>query len=1112
MRDALAVVVDALVGALPRDCHDAELLADALWLAAASFDPAAGRDGTPPEPEGATADTAPRPPGEAPAQEERTPHTTADDPEDPDDALDPDAPQRHGPHGPYSLYENLPGQFDAPHDAPVTVAAGRALPQAVELGRSLRPFMRRFPHGRRVGLDLAATIDSYTRDGELLPVVGPLPEPWFDVLLIVDTHLSMEVWQGAVQEFAALLENSGAFRQVQRWHLSTEPYPDVTDALGRVVNSRSVAAPDGRRLVLVVSDCAAPAWYGRRVWQLLRALAGHCSLSIANPLPSRLWHRTALDLPAVRVRSRLPGTRNTALAVTVPPHLRFVLPEGTPYVAVPTLTLTAHSLNRWAQGLVRGSPEGYEAVLVTPFGAPPNPFGAPEGPFGDDGPDEPHTRADRPGPRRGGASPAEVFLRTASPAAVRLAGLCSAFRRLSLPLIQLIRQQVVPEATTSDVAELLMSNVLDISAAGGEPQVITFRDAARAPLARAAGRHDAWLLLDALSGYIAQRVRLPGQGLNAIAALDKDELPEALRPFAYASEELMAALRAGAPTDRPGSPSGQGGAGPRGPRPFLPDPRRAAALLIGTSAHDEPGEDDLAASELHELAALLTSPDGWNLPPDRCVRLFDADAEDVIRTARELAASVDEALLIWYVGHGPAWRPQTGAWVVGPGDEVVHPRQLLGVLPVDHLVVVEDCCLVSLGVRPTATDGPHGGVTWLTLGHSHGLDAGEVRPTRDVLRQIAEGVPAEPALLTADRLAEAAARTAPVPWSVRTVVRNHPDDTVPALARNRAAAPRPGRGAQDASVARTLARVRAELGLDEAGDEPAAVVEQVLDAFLRLLADRVRRPRRDRRPAEHATGGTFRAELTAFLKDSGVEAWTAPDSLLLCQAQAHGGAAVPVVVLNFGDASRWDRQHPVEKWVPPAWWTTCSLLVVLDRRWDAPRRTLAERVGVTRREGVGVVTLHFPGAPPIPAWPKPPGDALAEQVAGAVGAFCAPGAGRASRIYDELLSAVGSVPRGLSDPQLLSVEPDLGALRLSPHGDGSGTVDVAVTLEVAGLVPPRRLASLRAAVTILSGSEEDSYVFVAVLLPVVLRFGWHAPHQGEATVELQWVEVVGDAV
>ncbi|MGW6860255.1 SAV_2336 N-terminal domain-related protein [Streptomyces xanthophaeus] len=1090
MPDPLRKVLDALVGSLPADCHESALLADVLWLAASCAD-LPQEEGTP-LPQAAEAEVGAA--GAADGSEPVPVEQPADRHSRPDG---PDGRREVVHHGPYGLYENLPGEFEDAHDAPVVVAAGRALPQAVELGRALRPFMRRFPHGRRTGLDLAATIDSYTRDGELLPVVAPLPEPWFDVLLVIDTHLSMEVWQDAVQEFAQLLENCGAFRRVQRWHLSTEPHPDVTDARGRVVNSRSVTAPDERRLVLVVSDCAAPAWYGKEVWQLLRGWAGQCSVSIASPLPSRLWHRTGLDLPAVRVRSRLPGARNTALAVTVPPHLRSVLKEGTTYVPVPTFTLTAHSLDRWAQGLFRGSPEGYEAVLVTPFGAPDDPFAA--------GPDE---ETGSPVPWHQGVNPAEAFIRTGSYPAVRLGGLCSAFRRLSLPLIQLIRQEVVPEATNSDLAELLMSEVLDISASREDPRTITFRETARAPLARTAGRHDAWRVLDALSHHIAERVRLPGQGLNAIAALDTAELPNELRPFAYASAELVTALRAGAPPgptagpDVGGSEGVQGRASGEGVRLFLPDPLRSAAVLIGGGAADGAGEDAHAfGTALAELSSLLTSPEGWDLPDERCVRLAGAGAQRVRQALHAAAAMADDALLVWYVGHRPPRGGAADAWVLGETGETLLPDAVLAELDVAHLVVMEEGCSAKQSVRLAQTRRPRTGVTWLT--YEPAAEEGPPGLTTQVLRVIAEGVPGAPPLLTVEQLVQAAARSAPAGWSLRSTLLEHPDGAVPAFARNRAAAPLPARspsgataappggGASDASVTRLLAQVRADLRLEEAGAESAAAAEQVLEALLSCLSARIRNPRPDRTLLGSGGGGSFRAELVDFLAPYGVTVSDGPGfSILLHAQEIHDATAIPTEVLNLSDRSRWIRPHYAPDPSRSFLITPFALLLVLDGAAVPDGRTFAERVGVHRDADSCVVTLRFPGTPSAPFEPTSTPLEAPVGMAAAVAGFCAaqtaPGPRRWSPArygFEQALSPIA--PKPLSDHHIVAVRPDLTALQHPPPDGRDDEVSVPATVELAGLWPTERLTAARG-VAVLSTSESHAYSFVAVELAVVL--------------------------
>ncbi|KOU33656.1 hypothetical protein ADK53_18090 [Streptomyces sp. WM6373] len=1084
MPDPLRKVLDALVvvGVLPPDCNDPVLLADLLWLATSCVDlpEEAGVPGPQAaEPAGgpASASTPDGPeaePADAPSERDRPPDG---------------AHERHEVthHGPYGLYESLSDEPEgAVHDTPVVVAASRALPQSVELGRALRPFMRPFPNGRRTGLDLAATIDSYTRNDELLPVVRPLPERWFEVLLVIDTHLSMEVWQDAVQEFALLLENSGAFRRVQKWQLSTEPHPDVTDARGRVVNSRNVAAPDGRRMVLVVSDCAAPAWYGKEVWQLLRDWAGQCPVSVASPLPPRLWHRTGLDLPAVRVSGRVPGAPNTALTVTMPPHLRSVLGEGGTNVPIPTLTLTPHSLDRWAKGVFRCSPEGYEAVLVTPFGPPEDPFAT-----------GPEVDEDALAPWQQGSALAEAFIRTASLPAVRLGGLCSAFRRLSLPLIQLIRQEVVRDATNSDIAELLMSEMLDIGASRDDPRTITFRESARTPLARTAGRHDAWRVLDALSHHIAERVPLPGQGLNAIAALDTAAVPGALRPFAYASAELVAALRAGAPPGRvdPGGAGVQDDAAGEGVRLFLPDPLRSAAVLIGGGPADE---EDPAAHEipsvLAELSSLLTSPEGWDLPAERCVRLTGTGAVHVREALHEVAAMAPDVLLVWYVGHQDARAGGPGGWVLGPhGETLRRPDEVLAALGVAQLVVVEDGC--STG----PSSGPRPGTTWLACEPARG--DGPLALTSQLLRTIAEGIPGAPSLLTVAQLVRAV-QSAPGGRSPRLTLAAPTEDAVLALARNRAAAPpaapvssgaaAPPRRVTEPSVTRLLSRMREELRLAEAGVPSTAAAEQMLEALLGFLHTRIRNPRPDRTFPQGAEGGSFRAELVDFLAPYGVTVSEGPGfSALLRAPQTHDATVIPTEVLNLSDPSRWSRHYvtpdPSQSFVA----TPFALLLVLDSDPES-HGSLTERVGVRREADTCVVTLHFPGASPSPAGPPGAHGEPAPGVAEAVGAFCAQvcDAGVWSRRQEEFLSAVSLgriAPKELSEHHVLSARPDLANLRLPPHGTPGSRVSVPATLELAGLWPSARLEAATG-LTVRSTSEEDVYSFVSVELSVVLVF------------------------
>ncbi|MFF2046013.1 SAV_2336 N-terminal domain-related protein [Kitasatospora sp. NPDC058170] len=620
-RDSVSALVEALSSLLPPDT-DATALADALWLAAAPVAAGSGPERSP----GA------RPPAAEPAGPPQ-------DPAPKEGAGPPPAPAAAGTPeggGGVPLFENLPlPTGPVPDSRPVEVAAGRSLPHALELGRALRPFKRRHPRGARRSLDLDATLREYANGGELVPVLGPTPEPWFEVVLLVDTHPTMEVWRETVAEFTALLTGLGAFRRIRPLRLTVGPEPRLTDPRGRPVAGGRITAPGGRRLVIVLSDCTAPGWRRPEPWQLLRRWGASTPVVLLNPLPARLWGTTALDQPAVRVRHRTPSAHNTELSFDVPLMVRGLFGGEQGWVALPTVSLTPHSLRRWAAGVMRGAPAGYDAVLVPESGVLSSPFAAHAAPP----PDASQRTA--------------AFLHTASPAAKRLAALGSPFSRLSLPLLQLIRQEAVPEATVSDLAEVMTSGLLNVRVTQDGPALLTYTGAARAALAPLLTRHDAWTVQDALTRYVATHRPRPGRALAAVAVEDTDDLPAELQPFALASQELLTVLDGGrrlraAAAGRSGA-DGSAAVVPVGPE--LPDPHRSAALLIGVSRSPSRPVLPGARPAVEGMHYLLTSPAGWNLPADRCWTLLDPTRREVLDTLERVCVQADDTVLVYFAGH-----------------------------------------------------------------------------------------------------------------------------------------------------------------------------------------------------------------------------------------------------------------------------------------------------------------------------------------------------------------------------------------------------------------------------------------------------------------------------
>ncbi|WP_411770927.1 SAV_2336 N-terminal domain-related protein [Streptomyces gramineus] len=763
--EALASLVRVLAGAMGEDA-DATAIADALWLAAASATtPAAPGAGLPEPAPSEAAEVCPEPPSAPDADAPAPPHRA----EDTDTAV---------------LYERLPYAPPAPGTS-ITVPGGRDLPRAMELRRALRPFKRRFPQGRRSELDLDATVRDYRRTGELTPVLGPSPEPWFELLLIVDASPTMAVWQNTNSEFATLLAGLGAFRRVRTWSLRPGTDPVVTDHQDRRVAPGQAVSADGRRLVLVLSDCVAPGWRRPETWQLLRHWGTKGPVALLNPLPGRLWHRTGLDFPAIRVGQRRPALRNADLTFHVPLLLR-TLPgaEDADWQALPTLTFSPHSLARWADTFMRGSPHGHDAVLVPSTGIVPSPFPTPNA------------------ARYTGPDPTEMFLRTGSPSAVRLAALCSPFRRLSLPLMHLVRQQLLPAACVGDLAELLTSPGVTVEAHEDGSPVIVFDDATRERLASRLSRRDAWRTYDALSRHIAARAPGGVEDIQATATFEPDSVPLALYPFARASNELLTLLREGGPV-RPALVPGISEFPVLQPDPDpgqrLPDPAQSTALLIGVSRY--PRGDSLPGvnADLEEMRSYLTSPAGWNLPADRCVSLVDPRRANEVLEEIMRAGDTADTVLLYFGGHGSVDLRGRATWrLSGEGVDEWHTSGRLEFLDVArvldesrarHAMLILDHDGGAEATRAMRRD-LHEGVGQvvsrtqvLSVESARGaLNRGPL--TQQLLRVTSQGVPRGPEFLNLSAIVRALSGLDT--WSRSQVVLFGGGRSAPAFARNRA--------------------------------------------------------------------------------------------------------------------------------------------------------------------------------------------------------------------------------------------------------------------------------------------------------------------------------------
>lgn len=467
----------------------------------------------------------------------------------------------------------------------VSIGRAAALPDALDIGRALRPLRRPWPSGVHRRLDVDATVDHYARTGMLVPRLTPAPEPWLEVIVVLDRGTAMAVWDETVRALTKMLRALAAFRDVRVWHLEHPPgdTPVLHDHYGRALSMHPDAAhhtQPARRLLLVVSDCAAPAWRQDALWRTLHTWGRTAPVALINPLPKRLWQRSGLDLPRTNATATVPASPGHLLSYRRPRLLRET-EETKPWQALPVLQLTPDQVLAWARMLMRTDPNGCEAVLVPATGRPPL-----------------RRRYQGP-PNQADTAPAndqvrvhaEAFTDDRQSNAVRLAIAASPLDSFTLPVLDVLRDRLVPEATLADTAEFLTAGLLKVTRCESADTLYHFHPAAATHLTSLLTRDQLWDTHFALSDHLAANLQAPHGIPVVLHSPHADEiLATGTRPIAYAAATTARLLGVEA-TDP------------------MPEPRRRPAADLTAEAASEPQRGTVPISP----AVLEDSPQATEL-------------------------------------------------------------------------------------------------------------------------------------------------------------------------------------------------------------------------------------------------------------------------------------------------------------------------------------------------------------------------------------------------------------------------------------------------------------------------------------------------------------------
>jgi formylglycine-generating enzyme required for sulfatase activity len=420
---------------------------------------------------------------------------------------------------------------------PFQTPAAPALQNKSQINRALRPFMRKFPSPTRRILDVEATVnrivDGLIVEQEIwLPVTQPEPERWLNLELVIEENRSSFIWQETINELEEILENYGIFRNVRSWKLSSDNQNNLQlvsrkkrkQKNQRQYSYRELYHSNGRGLILIVTDCISAIWQQETIYNWLEKWSNQSPIAIMQLFPERLWLSTELGLGyKVKLSALNPGVPNSQLIGGKDLDIEKAL-------NLPIITLEPEYLKAWAK-VVAGYGKSQTPAIVLDLD------------FVKEQVQETSTTQSLQ------ASPETIvdrFLATASPTAQHLAGLMAAVP-VSLPVVHLIQNTMLPKSTPVNVAEVFLSGMIERKKDVKNQELYEYDFVAevRKLLNQAMPIGETEKVLDVVSEYITEKMGRSIKSFTALLSRLSDlsqENQKNLLPFAHVAVEVLSNL------------------------------------------------------------------------------------------------------------------------------------------------------------------------------------------------------------------------------------------------------------------------------------------------------------------------------------------------------------------------------------------------------------------------------------------------------------------------------------------------------------------------------------------------------------------------------------------
>jgi formylglycine-generating enzyme required for sulfatase activity len=325
------------------------------------------------------------------------------------------------------------------------------------ISKAILPLARRVPGLRADELDIEVTVERTAEAGGL-PILAFRPplERWLEVHLLIDRSPPMEFWGDLAGGMTTLFRWQGFFRDVRVWWFETgENEARLLSGAGQIERTpRSLVAPSGNRLFIVLTDTLGKAWRSRSAFATLADLGKKHPVTIAHIFPQELWQRTALEGAILRpLIAPGPAAANAILQVGERLRTKQIL------YRFPIFNLSPAHFATWAKFIAGSGGNSIQGVFMRSTTAGVN--------MGETGEEE--------AAATGAESPEELlrgFLIDASPLARELAKVLAAVPLIP-PVMRLAQRRFLPDSKHWHLAEVFFSGLVEKSTFSPEGATVT---------------------------------------------------------------------------------------------------------------------------------------------------------------------------------------------------------------------------------------------------------------------------------------------------------------------------------------------------------------------------------------------------------------------------------------------------------------------------------------------------------------------------------------------------------------------------------------------------------------------------------------------------------------